>query len=137
MNAWPSRIRLKCSFFLSGIVILFLTSCAHNYTITSLNQLADLPVSSGINGGSFAEETPWQYRGSNYNTHQFYYYFHSGNLLQRREVSIPRRVSVLHFEGFAFEAPPQWVTLQTDATSFHFYRHKAPPIAPKFIKQIQ
>ena len=112
-------------FILATVLVLSLASCAHHFALTSPTQLCQLPVSRGINGGSYVAETPWQYRGSHYGTHQFYYYYHTGNQLHRREFSIPRRTAVLHFREVVFGSEPQWVTLQPDSTAFHFYPHRS------------
>ena len=110
---------------LTAVLVLSLASCAHHFALTSPAQLSQLPVSRSLNGGSYVAETSWQYRGSHDGAHQFYYYYHTGNLLHRREVSIPCRTAVLHFREVVFGSEPHWVTLQSDSAVFHFYAHQS------------
>jgi hypothetical protein len=121
MKSFQSSIRVTLGFFFAGALVLSLASCAHHYTLSSPAQLAQLPVSRGLNGGSFVAETPWQYRGSHYGTHQFFYYYHTDNRLHRCEITIPRGNAALHFREVVFGSPPQWVTLHSDSTSFDFF----------------
>lgn len=130
MKALPSPIRVLLRSILSSVFVLSLTSCAHRYPLTSPTQVCQLPVSRGINGGSYTAPTKWQYRGSRHSTHEFRYYYHIDNLLYQREITIPRRHAVLHFPEFAFGAELQsrWVTLGSDACVFHFsiYQTRTP-----------
>ena len=125
MKAFRSSIRVTLGIVFAGVVALSLASCAHHYTLSSPVQLTQLPASRGMNGGSYVAETPWQYRGSHYGTHQFFYYYHTDNLLHRREVTIPRRAVVIHFREVVFGSEPRWVTLQPDSIAFQFYLHHA------------
>jgi hypothetical protein len=115
------NIRAKLGFILPCAFILSLTSCAHHFTLSSPAQVTQLPVSRGFYGGSFVYDSPWQYRGSHYGTQEFYYYYHTDNLLHRRAVTIPRPFAILHFREVAFGSEPQWVTLQPDSKAFHFF----------------
>src|SRR4051812_8468624 len=123
MKAFQSSIRTTLGFIFPCVSILSLASCAHHFTLTSPTQISRLPVSRNLDGGSYIAETSWQYRGSHHGTHQFYYYYHTDNLLHHREVSIPRGIAVLHFREVVFGSEPEWVTLQPNSTSFHFYPH--------------
>jgi hypothetical protein len=104
-------------------LLLLLTSCARQYALTSPAQLSQLPGSRGSNGGSYVAPTPWQYRGTRDGSHEFFYYYHTDNLLRRRVVSIPRQSAVLHFREVVFGSQPQWVTLQPDSVTFQFHLH--------------
>ena len=125
MKALQSSVKAALAFiFVSGLV-LSLASCARQFAFASPAQLSQLPVNRGLNGGSYIAETPWQYRGSHYGTHEFFYFYHTGNRLHRREVSIHRQATELHFREAVFGSKPQWVTLRPDATKFHFSLHQA------------
>ena len=120
----PFGMRFLRALF-CGIVFL-LASCATHYTLSSPGQLAQLPVNRGMNGGSLVADSPWEYRGSSPDAHEFYYYFNIGNMLQRRRVTIPRASAVLHFREFSFGSMPRdsrrpWVTLHPGAARFEFY----------------
>src|SRR4029450_7005334 len=97
MKNYKTSLRAALAFAGASVLLLSLASCAHHYSLTSPAQLSQLPASRRLNGGSYVAETPWQYRGSHYDTHQFFYFYHTDNLLHRREVSILRQSAVLHF----------------------------------------
>jgi hypothetical protein len=121
MKAFQTSIGAVFVFTIASVSVFSLASCARHHALTSPAQVSQLPVSRGLNGGSYVAETPWQYRGSHYGTHEFFYYHHTGNRLHRREVSIPRHTAALHFPEVVFGSQPQWVTLQPHSTTFQFY----------------
>ena len=129
MKAFQPSTRAILGFILLCVVALSLASCAQRFTLTSPAEVSQLPVSRGINGGSYVVPTAWQYRGSYYDAHQFRYYYHTDNQLHRCEVIIPRRIAVLHFREVAFGSEPrwQWVTLRSCTPGFHFSLFQPPP----------
>jgi hypothetical protein len=127
MKASYSNVRTKAGFFLSCSFFLSLASCVHHFTLTSPAQISQLPFSRGQNGGSYAAPTDWQYRGSQYASHEFYYYYNDGNLLFHRKVTIPRGDAVLHFREIPFGSEPESVTLRPNATTFQFYPYRSRP----------
>ena len=126
MKALRFHFAPKLAHILSWLLPFSLVSCAGYLTLTSPIQISQLPISHGSNGGSLVAETPWQYRGSRGNTHQFYYYYHTDNLLRHREVSIPRAAAVLHFHEAMPGSETRWVTLQSDSKLFYFYPYPSP-----------
>lgn len=105
--------------------MLLLSGCAQ--TLTSVNDVHKLPVSRGLNGGTYFALSPWKYLGSNRSCHEFDYYYHIDNLLRHREIHVPRSLAVLHFPESS-EAG-QWATLrlEDDKLHFHFYRSRLIP----------
>src|SRR5262245_6273864 len=129
MKVFRSSIRAALRLILSCISVLSLSSCAHHFTLTLPTQAVQLPISRGINGGTYIVPTAWQYRGSYHDGHEFRYFYHTNNLLHRCEVTIPRTSVVLHFREVAFGSEPQWqwVTLRADSSVFHFSLFQPPP----------
>jgi hypothetical protein len=119
-------MRSALRFTILSATIFLLASCAPRLALTSPAQLSRLPVSRGLNGGTYVAETPWQYRGSHDGTHEFFYYYRTGNLLHRRKASIPRQFAVLHLREATFGSQPRWVTLHSTSTTFVFFPQNPP-----------
>lgn len=124
MKPFHFQARAALKFVFNAGLFLLLASCAHRFILSSPGQLSQLPVSRGLNGGSYVAETEWKYLGSNEQAHEFLYYYNEDNLLLHQPVSIPRSSPVLHFREMKLDAKPQWVTLQTNSGTFQFYSHQ-------------
>ncbi len=112
--------RRRCVGMVALLVALAFASCARHYRLAIPADIKQLPMRYGWDGTTVAAVTPWQYRGSRYQTHEFRYYYNRANPLQHREVSVARDRTVLNFEERAFGDSRQWVTLQTDGQIFYF-----------------
>lgn len=108
---------------LASAIALGCGSCAHRFHLESPAQLGELPVSQGINMGSFYAETPWQYRGSDAAHHKFYYYFNRDNFMLHRRVILPRANTRLEFPETPVGTSTQWVVLEANPKTFHFRLH--------------
>lgn len=102
------RVALVCALMLGFV------SCASRYTLHTPADIALLPASRGMNGGSFVSFTDWQYRGSDASRHYFWHYYNIGNSLRRSWVCIPRSAAELHFPEQPVEKVAEWVTLRGD-----------------------
>lgn len=110
---------------LSVVLAMLFSSCAHNYTLTSASQVRGLPTSRGPNGGSYAAETQWLYRGTACGYYEFYYFYNIGNLLHRRDVHVYSGIAELHFPEFTFSLGNRWATLRQQDGTLHFYPYRS------------
>lgn len=102
------------------LAALAFTSCAHRYELTTPADMGRLPMRQGMESGTVVDVTPWRYVGSQYQTHEFRYYFSRTKPLYYRSVSVARDRTILRFEERRFGDTKQWVTLQTEGETFYF-----------------
>lgn len=114
------RIKVSLLCLCGAVTALGLSSCAQ--TLKSAADVHKLPVSRGVNGGSFYAYSPWKYLGSTRDRHEFEYYYHVDNLLRWREINIPRKLATLHFAESSAGGP--WATLREEGDKLHFYAYR-------------
>src|SRR6185436_1461455 len=83
-------------------------SCASRYTLQTPADIASLPASRGLNGGSFVVVTDWRYRGSDSGFHYFWHYYNVDNSLRKSSVRIPRSAVVLDFPEHVAQSAGEW-----------------------------
>ena len=116
---FPCSVASRLLF--GAVAALMLSSCAQK--LTSANDVRKLPISRGLNGGSYVAESPWRYLRTTRNYYVFEYYHNVDNLLYQREIHIPRGVATLHFPEFLLTQGSQWATLRQEGDKLHFYAH--------------
>jgi hypothetical protein len=118
-----------------GVLLFGVMSCASHYTLQSPNDVALLPASHGVNGGSFVAVTDWQYRGSDGGFHYFKHYYNIDNTLRSSAVRIPRSAVILDFPEHEVQNTGEWVRLDgKNSNTFEFalspgHQHDSSPIA--------
>jgi hypothetical protein len=131
MPAKKFRSSITPALALLPLILAFsLASCVNHFTLTSPTELPRLPVSRGINRGSYVAPTAWAYRGTRAEAHEFGYFYHTHNQLHHCRVTIPRDRAVLHFPEVPFDSKPEWrsVTLESNRSKFHFFIFRPPPL---------
>ena len=104
------------------LALIGFTGCAHRYVLNDPGDLRRLPFRRGWEGINVVAVTPWRYMGSNYQTHEFRYYFDRDDALKYRDVSVARDRTELRFEEMPYGRVKghKWATLQTDGQTFYF-----------------
>ena len=121
------RAKRICHAATFCVLLLVTASCASRHTLRTPADIAGLPASRGVNGGSFVAFTDWQYRGSDASFHYFWYFYNIDNSLRKSSVCIPRSAVILDFPEHAAQSAGEWVKLRnTERTKFYFILQPTP-----------